>query len=182
MKKIIVFTCLFFIGKISSAQVYTVKEGSVTFFSKAPMENIEATGRNIEAILNTKTNEIGLIVLIRSFEFKKKLMQEHFNEKYMESDKYPTSTFKGKINDKIDYTKDGTYSVTATGKLMIHGVERDINAPGTITIEKGKINLKSEFRVPLKGFNIEVPKLVFQNIAEVISVKVNMNYSPYKKK
>jgi len=183
MKKIFLVLLISSVALAGRAQLYVAGDSStVSFFSEAPLENIDATNTKVNSFLNTATNEVMFIVHIRGFEFNKDLMQEHFNEKYMESDKYPTSTFKGKINDNIDYTKDGTYNVTATGKLMIHGVERDINTPGTVTIEKGKINLKSEFRVPLKGFNIEVPKLVFQNIAEVISVKVNMNYSPYKKK
>lgn len=164
------------------AQLYTANESNVSFFSEAPLENIEAKNTKVSSFLNTANSEVMFIVHVRGFEFQKDLMKEHFNEKYMESDKYPTSTFKGKINEAIDFTKDGTHSVTATGKLTIHGVEREINAPGTVTIEKGKINMKSEFRVPLKGFNITVPKLVFQNIAEVISIKVNTNYIPYKKK
>lgn len=182
MKKIFVVLFLSGIALCSNAQLYTFNDGIVSFFSEAPVENIEATNNKINSILNTATNEIMFIIHIRGFTFDKDLMKEHFNEKYMESDKYPTSTFKGKINEQIDYTKDGTYNVTATGILNMHGVEHEINAAGTITIDKEKISIKSDFRVPLKGFNIEVPKLVFQNIAEVISIKVNTNYIPYKKK
>jgi polyisoprenoid-binding protein YceI len=183
MKKIFLVLFMSCITLAGRAQLYTVTEGSaVSFFSEAPLENIEANNTKVSSFLNISNNEIMFIVHVRGFEFQKDLMKEHFNEKYMESDKYPTSTFKGKINDQIDYTKDGTYSVTATGMLTIHGVEREINAPGTVTVDKGKINIKSDFRVPLKGFKIEVPKLVFQNIAEVISIKVNINYIPYKKK
>jgi polyisoprenoid-binding protein YceI len=182
MKKIFLTLSVICFALLSKAQLYTASSGTVSFFSEAPLENIDATNTKVSSFLNTASNEVMYVVHIRGFEFQKDLMKEHFNEKYMESDKYPTSTFKGKINDAIDYTKDGTYNVTATGMLMIHGVEREINAPGVITIEKGQINLTSNFRVPLKGFNIEVPKLVFQNIAEVISIKVNTNYTPYKKK
>ena len=183
MKKIVLVFLISSIAFISRAQLYSAADGSiVSFFSEAPLENIEATNNKINSFLNTSSSEIMFIVHIRGFQFDKDLMKEHFNEKYMESDKYPTSAFKGKINETIDYTKDGTYNVTATGKLTIHGVEREINAPGVVTIANGKINLTSDFRVPLKGFNIEVPKLVFQNVAEVISIKVNTNYTPYKKK
>ena len=182
MKKIVLILLISGFALVSRAQLYTCNEGVVTFFSEAPLENIEATNSRINSFLNTSNNEVMFIVHVRGFTFDKDLMREHFNEKYMESDKYPTSTFKGKINETIDFTKDGTHNVTATGKLTMHGVEREINAPGVLTIDKGKINLKSDFRIPLKGFNIEVPKLVFQNIAEIISVKVNANYIPYKKK
>lgn len=180
MKKIFLTIIIISFALVSKAQLYSCNEGTVSFFSEAPVENIEATNDKINSFLNTATNEVMFIVHIRGFSFDKDLMKEHFNEKYMESDKYPTSTFKGKINEQIDYTKDGTYNVSATGMLTMHGVEREINAAGTITIDKDKINLKSDFRVPLKGFNITVPQLVFQNIAEVISIKVNTNYTPYK--
>ena len=182
MKKIVLILSLLFFAFVGRAQLYTFSDGTVSFFSEAPLENIDATNNKINSFLNTSSNEVMFIVHIRGFTFDKDLMKEHFNEKYMESDKYPTATFKGKINDAVDYSKNGTYNVTATGMLNMHGVEREINAPGTITVDKGKINLKSDFRVPLKGFNIEVPKLVFQNIAEVISIKVNTNYIPYQKK
>jgi len=182
MKKIVLILSFLFFAFAVRAQLYTLSDGIVSFFSEAPVENIDATNDKINSFLNTASNEVMFIVHIRGFTFDKDLMKEHFNEKYMESDKYPTATFKGKLNDAVDYSKDGTYNVTATGMLNMHGVEREINAPGTITIDKGKINLKSDFRVPLKGFNIEVPKLVFQNIAEVISIKINTNYIPYQKK
>ena len=181
MKKIFLILLISCFALLSKAQLYTCSEGTVSFFSEAPVENIEATNSRVSSFLNTSNNEVMFIVHIRGFTFDKDLMKEHFNEKYMESDKYPTSTFKGKINEQVDYTKSGTYNVTATGVLMMHGVEREINAAGVITVDKDKINMKSEFRVPLKGFNIEVPKLVFQNIAEIISVKINTNYIPYKK-
>ncbi len=182
MKKIFLILLLIASAYIGRAQLYTCNEGTVSFFSEAPLENIAATTDKVSSFLNTATNEVIFVIHIRGFTFEKDLMKEHFNEKYMESDKYPTSTFKGKINEQVDYTKDGTYNVTATGMLNLHGVEREINAAGTVTVDKEKINVKSDFRIPLKGFNITVPKLVFENIAEVISIKVNTNYIPYKKK
>ena len=121
-------------------------------------------------------------VKIDKFVFKNSLMQEHFNENYMETTKYPNGEFKGKINEKLDWTKDGVYKVTVTGKLTMHGVEKDRTIPGTITIAGQNISIDSKFDVPLKDHNIEVPKLVIKNIAEIISVKVNGNYQPYKKK
>src|ERR1044071_1405315 len=127
MKKIFLILLISGFALVSRAQLYTAGEGSVvTFFSEAPLENIEATNSRISSFLNTSSNEVMFIVHIRGFTFDKDLMKEHFNEKYMESDKYPTATFKGKINDAVDYSKDGTYNVTATGMLNMHGVEREI--------------------------------------------------------
>src|SRR6266702_2144485 len=99
-------------GRSACAQVYTVKEGSVFFYSKAPIENIEANTNNVQAILNTQSKEVAIIVPIRGFQFEKALMKEHFNEKYMESDKYPNAAFSGKVKEDIDWTKDGSYPAT----------------------------------------------------------------------
>ena len=180
MKKLIF---IFFLSCFlkSNAQIYSVKEGKITFFSKAPIENIEGTNTSVNSFLNTTTREVIFIVPITSFQFKDKLMQEHFNENYMESNKYPTATFNGKINEAVDLSKDGTYPVTVTGKLKIHGVEKEITEKGTALVAAGQIKVESEFVLMIRDFKIEVPKLVFQNIAENITVKANLTYVPYKK-
>src|SRR5687767_2349221 len=100
MKKIFLILLITSFSMLSKAQLYTCNEGVVTFFSEAPLENIEATNSRISSLLNTSNNEVMFIVHIRGFTFDKDLMKEHFNEKYLESDKYPTSTFKGKINEQ----------------------------------------------------------------------------------
>ena len=115
---------------------------------------------------------------IRSFKFEKAFMEEHFNENYMESDKYKTAVFKGRINEKIDYSSDGSYDVTATGKLNIHGVEQDRTLKGTIVIKDNTITLESAFKVALKDHNIEIPKIVASNIAEEVDVKTLIIYKP----
>jgi polyisoprenoid-binding protein YceI len=114
------------------------------------------------------------------FEFENKLMQEHFNEKYIESEKYPQSSFKGKINETIDYTKDGEHNVTVTGKLNIHGVEQDRTISGKVIIKNGTIQLISEFKVRNVDHNIQIPKLVVAKIAEAIEVKVDCILMPKK--
>src|SRR6266446_7070845 len=108
MKRFLLFLPYFFLTFFVQAQsTYKSKEGEVSFFSKAPIEDIEAYNQNINSLLNISTGDIAFIIPIREFKFKKPLMEEHFNEKYMESDKFPTATFKGKINEKIDFTADG---------------------------------------------------------------------------
>ena len=168
-------------GTHSMAQVYTAKSGNATFFSEAPLENIEATSNNIQSILNTSTKSIAFIISIRSFRFQKDLMQEHFNEKYMESDKYPNATYSGKINAELDLSKDGTYNVTSTGKIAMHGQEKEITAPGTFTVKNGEATLQSNFPLAVADFKIEIPQLLFQNIADTVAVKVNVTYQPFKK-
>jgi len=164
-----------------SAQVYTAKSGSATFFSEAPMENIDATTTSVQSILNTSTKSVAFIIAIRGFQFKKDLMREHFNEKYMESDKFPNATFSGKINEDLDLSKDGTYNVTSTGKIAMHGQEKEITVSGTFTVKNGEATLQSNFPLAVKDFKIEIPQLLFQNIADTVAVKITVIYQAYKK-
>lgn len=181
MKKIflfLVFSLSFVPGK---AQLYSCKEGSVSFFSEAPLENIDAVNKNISSFLNLTTDEVIFLLPIRGFKFDKDLMEEHFNEKYMESDKFPNATFKGKINEKGEIAKKGTRSVTVTGKLTMHGVENEITVPAVIITAEDTIKVRCLFDIKLKDYKVKVPKLVFQNIAETVTVKVNAAYTIYKK-
>lgn len=108
-------------------------------------------------------------------------MQEHFNTDYMESDKYPKATFKGKIQEHIDVTKDGTYPVNAVGELEVHGVKQQRSIPGKMTVVNGTVKMTSEFMVKCADHHIEIPRLVFHNIAESIKVTVNAAYTAYNK-
>ena len=167
----------------SSAQMYLARNAKVTFFSTAPVENIEAVNNEVTSVLNTSKGEFGFVVLIKSFKFKKALMEEHFNENYMESNTYPKANFKGTITDlsKVSFDKDGSYPIKVKGDLTIHGITKNIEAPGTITISQGKISASSKFSVRVKDYNIKIPSTVVNNIAEVLDISVNSNYESYKK-
>lgn len=180
MKKIIFILFLFTALGCTAQSIYICRSGETTFFSKAPLEDIEAVNKNTTSLLNTATSDIVFTVPMKAFKFKKDLMREHFNEKYVESDKFPDATFKGKINEKVDFTKDGIYKVTATGKLKIHGVEKDRTEKGTLVIKGKEINLHTELEVLVKDFNIEIPQLVFEKVSEKIDVKLDATYVPYK--
>ncbi len=162
------------------AQLFVTPAAKIDFFSKTPVEDIEAHSDNGVAILNTKTGELAFQVINTSFHFPNKLMEEHFNEKYMESEKFPKSSFKGKINETIDYTKDGTHNVTVTGTLNIHGVEQARTITGKVIIANGTIQLISDFKVKVADHKIEIPKLVLAKIAEEINVTVNATLAPKK--
>lgn len=108
-------------------------------------------------------------------------MQEHFNEKYMESDKFANAQYKGKINEHIDFSKDSSYSVTCTGVLSLHGVDQPRTDKGTVHIKNGKVILVAEFTVACVDHKIEIPKLLTENIASTVKVNLNANYIPYKK-
>ncbi len=166
-----------------SGQVYLTRNGKITFFSQAPLENIEATNNDVTSILDTQKGEFAFVVLIKSFRFKKALMQEHFNENYMESKTFPKATFKGNITDlsKINFAKDGSYPVTVNGDLTIHGVTKKIEVPGTITIVQGKITATSKFGVKVKDYNIKIPSIVINKIAETVEVSVDCKYDEFKK-
>jgi hypothetical protein len=160
--------------------IYVCKNAKITLFSKAPIEDIEATSTHGTSVFNTSTGELAFSVQIRSFQFPKSLMQDHFNTEYMDSDKFPTATFKGKIQQKVDITKDGTTPVTATGDLTVHGVTKPRTIAGTVTVKGGVITMTSEFMVKCADHNISIPTIVFHNIAETIKMNVSATYSAYK--
>jgi polyisoprenoid-binding protein YceI len=172
---------LFNTGPGKPAQLLMCKDAKTTLYSEAPLENIEATSIKGKSVLNTSTGEVQFSIPITSFEFKKSLMQEHFNENYMESDKYPVASFNGKINEKIDAGQPGDFPVTATGELQVHGVKKQRTINGTLKITKTGASLNSKFIVACKDHGIKIPTLVFKNIAETIQVTVSANYIPYSK-
>lgn len=182
MKKTLSFIFILFLSLSLKAQsIYSCTNGEVTFYSKAPIEDIDATSQSMNSILNTANSEIVFIVPMTSFKFKKAMMQEHFNDKYVESDKFPTATYKGKINETIVYAKDAEYEITSTGLLTIHGVEQQRTEKGRLSIKDGNISVQSEFNVALKDHNIQIPKLLMENIAEEVKVNFSANYAPFKK-
>lgn len=181
MKKLVVsFSALVFSTSMF-AQIFVAKTCEVSFFSASPLENIEATAKVPKTFLNTATNDVQIQITNTAFMFEKPLMQEHFNENYMESEKYPNTIFKGKINEKIDYTKDGEHKVTVTGKMSMHGVDKDITIDGVLTVKGGEILLFSKFKVQVADYKIKVPSLYVQNIAEIVDVKLNAVLGPIKK-
>jgi len=157
--------------------IYSCKNTTLSFFSATPMEDIDAiTSKGVSAI-NVKTGAVYFKVAVNTFKFKKSLMEEHFNENYLESDKYPTAEFKGKITDNIDLHKDGTYNVTVEGTLNMHGVDKVYREKATITVLGGKPTAESKFNVRLVDHKIKVPTLVVKNIAETVEVTVKANYN-----
>jgi hypothetical protein len=182
MKKVIAVLALVFVGYSSmNAQIYKSKkdEVKVSFFSETPIENITALNSTSTSFI--ANDSIKFSLANTGFVFPKPLMQEHFNENYMESSKYPKSTFRGKINEKTDLSKDGVYKVTCTGLLYMHGVEKNITTPGTITVKGGEVNVVTNFKAKLADYKIERPKMVIDKIAEEILIKIDATYVPYKK-
>lgn len=172
---------LVFVSSETHAQSrYIDKAGKASFFSKAPLENIEAHNNQALSLLDANSGEIAASILMKSFQFEKALMQEHFNEKYIESDKYPKATFKGKITDlsKLDLTKDGQYTVEVEGEITIHGETQPIKTNVDFVVKDKTISATSTFHLKVKDFKITIPTVVVKNIAEEVEVKVAFNYKP----
>ena len=149
MNKMIVLFMLFAFMKLNAdAQVYYTKNGNVSFFSKTVLENIDAENNQVISVLNVQTGSLQFSLLNNAFHFPKAKMEADFNEDYMESDKYPRSTFKGKITNlsDVNFDKDGSYSVNVNGELTVHGVTKNISAPGTIVIKNGNVLATSSFK------------------------------------
>jgi len=162
---------------LANAQKFMTKSGTIKFSSETPMEKIEGINRQVNSALDFSTGNFVFKVLIQGFEFEKALMQEHFNENYMESDKFQNATFSGKINNikDVNLAKDGIYKVVAEGDLSIHGVTNKVKTNGTLEVKGGKILGKSTFNVAPKDYNIKIPSAVIKNISEAIQVDVNIS-------
>lgn len=176
MKQLLTFILLGLLGLGHAlAQTYKTSNGTIKFSSKTSAENIDATNNQVQAGVDAKTGAVQFSVPINSFQFKKELMQKHFQENYMESSKYPKATFSGKItnNAAVKYAVDGTYTVTVTGKLTMHGVTKDVTATGTIVVAGGKVTLKSNFKVKPADYNIKIPAANAANIAKEIDIIVD---------
>ncbi|MCB9252153.1 MAG: YceI family protein [Flavobacteriales bacterium] len=182
--KFIVLTVLFLIGsaftKEESSGKYMCKNGKVSFFSHTPVEDIDAENNKASSILDSKKGSVAIEILIKSFRFKKALMEEHFNENYMESTKYPKAKFLGKIDNlsQINFSKDGTYTANISGKLTIKDKTNDIKTVATLLIKDGKINGKTKFKIKPEDYNVEIPAVVKDKIANELEIMADMDYSP----
>jgi polyisoprenoid-binding protein YceI len=157
------------------AQKMAVSQSQVSFYSHAPIEDISASNTKAAGLFNPATGELVFSIPIREFQFEKSLMQEHFNEKYMESEKYPKATFQGKVIG-FDASATAQQAVRAQGKLSIHGVAREVEIAGTIEGGKDQLKMKSVFNVKLEDHQITRPQLLWQNIAEVVEVTVDFTF------
>ena len=177
MKKLLFVAMLMSCGSAMFAQTYMTRTGKIGFNATSPKspEKIEAVNNEVASILNSKTGDFVFQLPIKSFKFERELMQQHFNENYMESDKFPKSEFKGKINNMSDVnlSKDGTYNVTVSGKLTIHGVTKDVSVPGTVTVKGKEATTKAKFAVKLADYKIEIPGVVADKLNKEASLTID---------
>jgi polyisoprenoid-binding protein YceI len=184
MKKILSVLAVCSFTLLANAQIFKVKDNgtSVSFYSKSPLEDIEAHNKSSVQVLNTTTNDYQVRLTIIGFKFKNELMEEHFNENYMESTKFPHAVFKGKINEKVDYESSSSQNVTITGKMEIHGVVKDVTIAGTIKKSGNDLVIHSEFKIKVAEYGIKVPSLYVKNIAEIVDVTIDSTLEPFQKK
>ena len=167
---------------LNAADKYITKTGHIWFYSKTPMEVIEAHNNQAASVIDIKTGSIAFNLIIKSFKFERALMEEHFNENYIESAKFPKSTFNGKFTnfDKSNFTKNGIYKVNVEGDLNIHGVAKHVKTPGSIEVKDGKIYAKSKFSVKPEDYNIQIPGIVRDKIGKNMEITVDLVYEPFK--
>ena len=184
MKRLLLFVFFLNIVLAVNAQKFMTKNGFISFYSHTPMEDIKGDNNQVVGILDISTGEMVFQALIKSFHFDRALMEEHFNENYMESDKIPKSIFKGKITDlkSVDFTKNGTYNVTVDGDLTIHDVTNKISAKGTIEVVTGGINASSKFNIVPEDYKIIIPGVVKDKFDKSLLLTVTMKYTPLANK
>jgi hypothetical protein len=183
MKYNVIFICTLFLlsVQLKAQNKYITRTGTVSFFSSTSAENIDAVNNEAFSLVDITKGEVAFQVLITGFKFKKALMEEHFNENYMESSKFPKAIFQGSIADlsKVNFKSNGSYTVNVTGDLTMHGVTNKVTFPATINIQGGKLNATSKFDVRLADYKIKVPSLVSKQVAESVAVTVACAYEPY---
>lgn len=172
MKKTLLFFTAVFFGGCTMAQKYSSKTGKVSFEASVPMfEDVEAKDNSNVVILNSDTGEIASVSNVKNFKFSNSLMQEHFNESYAETSKYPKATFKGKISnfDKSKLANSAKYTIQGT--LNFHGVDRAVSSSATIYSKDGKIFISGSFVARTADYNVTIPKMVTKKIAENVNVE-----------
>lgn len=181
-----ILACLMLIGLSTqvNAQRYFTKSGKINFdaTSKGSPENIVAVNRTVTCVLDTKTAAFQFAVLIKGFSFERALMEEHFNENYLESSKFPKAEFRGTVvnNNSVNYAKDGSANVTVAGKLTIHGVTKDVETPGVLQIKNGKVVATANFSVVLADYGVAIPTVVSDKVAKIAKIEVECSLEPLK--
>jgi hypothetical protein len=175
-KNILIFLLvLFCTNSFAQKRLYT-KTGNASFFSKTTIENISAVNNKVLCVWEVATGKIEFSVLMKGFEFEKALMQEHFNENYVESDKYPKASFKGEIenSNSISLTTDKSNTVKVNGILTIHGVSKQVSITATIKLNKSAVSAMANFTILLADYNIKIPSVVSGNINKSINISINI--------
>ena len=173
IKNILVLILLLLAIPTAFAQTFSIAKGTISFRSDAPLELISASSDEVSSKLDTAKKTFAFIVRIKSFKgFNSSLQKEHFNENYLESNQFPNASFSGKIIEDIDFSVNGSYTIRAKGILTIHGVSKERIIKSSIVVNKGLLQIKSNFTIQLVDHNIPIPKVVHGKLASEINVEV----------
>lgn len=175
----LLFLLLLLVSFRPPASLFVVKSSTVQFRSEAPLETIVAANKAMNGLLDLATNNFAFKVPVSAFAgFNTDLQRDHFNENYMEADKFDDVQFQGKIVDDVDLNTDGSHRVKVKGAMTIHGVKSDLIITGTIARKGKSISIHADFDVVLANFSIDIPRVVMQKIAPVIKVTVDATLEP----
>jgi polyisoprenoid-binding protein YceI len=179
MKKNILVT-IFLLAAVNAvhSQLYFTTTGFVGFYSKMPLEDIKAENNQVYAVVDVTKKSLAFSMLLNGFVFTKELMQEHFNENYVESDKYPKATFIGSYADNIDLSKGGDVTINVSGTITLHGISKPFTTTATLNLNNGVLTGKANFQLLPGDFNIEIPSLVRNKIADKMDIHITVNCKP----
>ena len=175
--------CIFLVSAANAVyaqdRVFT-KSGVITFSAGTPLEDIDAINKSVTSVIDITTGQAEFAALVKGFEFKRSLMQEHFNENYLESEKFPKAVFKGSIQNisTVVFSKDGSYPVVVKGRLEIHGVSKDVEAPATLVVTNKNVTGESDFVVTLSDYDIRIPQAVADKISPTVKIHISCSYKP----
>lgn len=175
MNKVLMIGLLAIVSAQATAQKYSTRTGFIGFYSKTPLEDVQGENHQAYAVIDLGSKNLAVAVLLKGFIFPKELMQEHFNENYVESDKYPKATFSGSFAGDVAPGKDGTYNVIVHGNLTLHGVTKAVDVPAVLTLKGETITGTATFQVIPEDYNIGIPSIVRDKIAKNMRVEVNLN-------
>lgn len=186
MKKHLSTAILLFVAitAIHAQDKYFTKSGKIFFkCTKSSVEKIEATNKSTTCVLDIKTGNMQFAALMKGFEFERALMQEHFNENYVESEKFPRGEFKGQItnNSEVNYAKDGSYPLNVKGTLTMHGITKEVETTGTLVVKQGKLLTNAVFNIQLSDYNISIPSVVSDKISNTVNIAVDCMLEPLAK-
>jgi hypothetical protein len=178
MKNLILVLAILSMCHQAQSQILMTKNGTISFHSHTFLEDIDALNDKVMAVIDGGKKNIAFSLFMNQFDFPRKLMQQHFNENYVESDKYPKATFSGAYTEDADLSKDGTYAVKVNGKLTIHGVTKNVLIPATLNVQGGVITGTAVFKLNPTDYNIDIPFIVRDKIEKENTVKVKAEWKP----
>lgn len=175
----IIFTTIifFYVSSTLYGQKFFTREGKITLISETPVERIEALNKTAVSVIDFTTGAMEFAALIKAFYFEKAILQEYFNEHFLQSNQYPKAVFKGKITniESVDLQKMGVYPVTVEGDLTAHGQTKKVKTNGKLMVKDEMVGAKASFFLSAEEYKIPIPEVVRENLAKQIQIDIDVN-------